>query len=77
VKSKDKLKELRSQSGEQLSLSLKEGVKQIFTLRCQSAAERLEAPSEIRKTRREIARIKTILRQRELDAAKSQGADKK
>jgi large subunit ribosomal protein L29 len=35
-------------------------------LRVQSATERVEAPSEIIKARRDIARIKTILREREL-----------
>jgi ribosomal protein L29 len=34
----------------------------------QSATDRLETPSEIRKAKREVARIKTILRQRELAA---------
>ena len=34
----------------------------LFRLRLQSETERLEAPSEIVKAKREIARIKTILR---------------
>ena len=41
-------------------------MKNLFQLRFQSATERLETPSEIRKSRREIARIKTIMREREL-----------
>jgi len=77
VKSRDKVKELQSMTADQLQLTLKDAIKQIFQLRCQAAAERLDAPSEIRKARREIAQIKTIIRQRELAAAKSQGAVKR
>lgn len=60
--------ELREQSSEQLELLLKETQQNLFRLRLQSETERLEAPSEIIKAKREIARIKTILRQREIEA---------
>ena len=60
--------ELREQSDEQLDLLLKETQQNLFRLRLQSETERLEAPSEIIKAKREIARIKTILRLREIDA---------
>ena len=56
----------RSMSEEQLELSRKDLVKNLFHLRFQSATERLETPSEVRKARREIARIKTIQRERQL-----------
>ena len=55
----------REMSDEQLDLSLKDVVKNLFHLRFQSATERLETPSEIRKAKREVARIKTIQRQRQ------------
>jgi large subunit ribosomal protein L29 len=58
--------EYREMSDEQLELSLKEVVKNLFHLRFQSATERLETPSEILKAKREVARIKTIQREREL-----------
>jgi large subunit ribosomal protein L29 len=58
--------ELREQSTEQLELVLKETQQSLFRLRLQSETERLEAPSEIIKAKREIARIKTILRLREI-----------
>lgn len=58
--------EYRGMSDEQLGLSLKDTVKNLFHLRFQSATERLETPSEIRKAKREIARIKTIQRERQL-----------
>ena len=54
--------ELREQNDEQLELLLKETQQNLFRLRLQSETERLEAPSEIIKAKREIARIKTILR---------------
>ena len=66
--------EYRAMSNEQLELTLKDTVKNLFHMRVQSATDRLETPSEIRKAKREVARIKTILRQRELDARKQQPA---
>ena len=62
--------EYRQLTDEQLELSLKEVVKNLFHLRFQSATERLETPSEIRKARRDIARLKTIQGERERAAAK-------
>ena len=59
-----KAAELREMSDEQLSLSLKESCESFFRLRLQAQTERLDAPSELRKQRREIARIKTIVSQR-------------
>ena len=57
--------ELREHSSEQLEFDLKEQQKLLFNLRLQAATEKLDAPSNLRKFRREIARIKTILRERE------------
>jgi len=68
-----KTAEYRGMSDEQLSLSLKDLVKNLFHLRFQSATERLETPSEIRKAKRQIARIKTIQRERELQKQKPAG----
>ncbi len=53
-------------SDEQLELTLKETIKNLFHLRFQSATDRLETPSEMRKAKQELARIKTILRERQL-----------
>jgi large subunit ribosomal protein L29 len=63
-------------SDEQLALTLREVVQNLFHLRFQSATERLETPSEIMKARREVARLKTIQRERELAAAVKAAADK-
>src|ERR1700747_1879549 len=70
-----KAEEFRAMSDEQLTLTLKETVKNLFHLRVASATDRLETPSEIRKAKRDIARIKTIQRQRELVKLKDLPAD--
>jgi large subunit ribosomal protein L29 len=64
--------EYREMSDEQLDLTRKEVIKNLFHLRFQSATERLETPSEIRKAKRDLARILTIQRERQLAAAKKQ-----
>jgi large subunit ribosomal protein L29 len=71
---KQRLADYRGMSGEQLGLSLKEQEKNLFHLRFQSATDRLETPSEIRKAKKEIARILTVMRERELAAAKKEAA---
>ena len=67
-----KATELREMSDDQLTFSLREAEQELFRLRFQAATEKLDAPSNLQKLRREIARMKTILRQRELETA--QGA---
>lgn len=66
---KTKTRDLREQTSEQLAASLADVQKQLFRLRIQRQTERLEAPSEIIKSKREIARIKTLIRERELAKA--------
>ncbi len=61
-----KASELREMSDDQLVFSLNEAKQSLFNLRFQASTEKLDAPSNLRKTRREIARLCTILRQREL-----------
>jgi large subunit ribosomal protein L29 len=63
-----KASELREMSDEQLVLSLKEAVEKLFRMRIQAQTERLDAPSELRKVRRLVARIKTIQSQRAASA---------
>jgi large subunit ribosomal protein L29 len=71
---KSKPAELREQTDEQLDLLLKETQQNLFRLRLQSETERLEAPSEIIKAKREVARIKTILRLREIETEQKAAA---
>lgn len=62
---------LREMSDEQLDHELRETQKSLFQVRFQSATERNDTPSNVRKLRTEIARIKTVQRERELAAASS------
>ena len=59
-----KAQELREMTDDDLKQTLAETSKRLFELRVQAQAERLDAPSEIRRSRRLIARIKTIQTER-------------
>ncbi len=61
--------ELREMSTEQLQHTLRDTCDVYFRLRIQAQTEKLAAPSEMRRNRRLIARIKTLMRERELAAA--------
>mgnify|MGYP000202237327 CR=1 FL=1 len=52
--------EIREMSDEQLSETLKDSCESLFRLRIQAQTERLDAPSELRRNKRLIARIKTL-----------------
>ena len=62
---KAKLKEFRDKSPEDLQREVTEKQKHLFDLRSQAVTEKLEDPSQLRKTKKEIARIKTILREKQ------------
>ena len=64
-----KTKELRERETSHLSAELTEKQKHLFVLRSQAVTEKLEDPSHLKKTRKEIARIMTERRERELEAA--------
>ena len=66
-----KAKEIRELSVEQLSEKVLELKKDLFNLRLQHATNQLDNPIKIAEVKRDIARIKTVLREREL-AAKSE-----
>jgi len=61
-----KVAELRDMSDEQLELTLAETSAGLFRLRIQAETERLDAPSELRRNRRLIAKIMTVQRERQL-----------
>ena len=64
------IKELREKETGHLKHELLEQQKHLFELRSQAVTEKLEDPSQLKKSRKQIARMKTLLRQRELDAAR-------
>ncbi|HEX5470261.1 MAG TPA: 50S ribosomal protein L29 [Lacipirellulaceae bacterium] len=61
--------ELRDMSDEQLGLTLVEANENLFRLRIKQQTERLDAPSELRRNRRLVARVKTLQTQRAKQAA--------
>lgn len=63
-----KMAELTGLNDAQLGDTLRDVNQRLFRLRLQAATERLEAPSEMRKLRKDIARIKTLQRAREIAA---------
>jgi large subunit ribosomal protein L29 len=71
-----KADELRNMSDQDLAAALRDTQKTLFDLRFQSATDRLETPSMMRKARRDIARIKTIHRERELKKSPAAAATK-
>lgn len=64
-----KVSELREMSDEQLQFTLNEAYENLFRLRLKSQTERLDAPSELLKNRRLVARIKTLQTERQQAAA--------
>ena len=64
------LKEILEKETDHLKHELVEKRKHLFDLRSQAVTEKLEDPSQLRKTRKDIARMQTILRQRELETTK-------
>ncbi len=61
-----KLKELREKLDTELRFDVKQLSQELFDLRFKSSSEGLANPSRIRRIRREIATMNTILREREL-----------
>ncbi len=57
--------ELRELSVEELEGKLAEVTEERFRLRFRSSTEQIDDPSKFRSLRRDIARIKTVLRERE------------
>ena len=58
--------ELRNIADKELAAKLAEAKEELFNLRFQSATGQLESNGRLRTVRRDIARIYTILREREL-----------
>ncbi|MCX7665552.1 MAG: 50S ribosomal protein L29 [Gemmataceae bacterium] len=63
----------RVMTDEQLTLAVRDLEKEIFQLRFKSVTERLDTPTEIKRLRRDIARIKTLQRERELKKENANG----
>jgi large subunit ribosomal protein L29 len=71
-----KIKEIREKDTGALNEELANLQKHLFDLRSQAVTEKLEDPSQIGKAKKDIARMKTVLRQRQLEEQKKAAAAK-
>ena len=60
-----KAKELRQWSPEELRNKENELVDQLFAFRLQKVTGQVESPAKLRQTRRDLARVLTVLRERQ------------
>jgi len=60
------MSEIRTKETGDLRQAASDKTREVFNLRFQKATEKAENPGRIKALRREIARIKTVLREREL-----------
>ncbi|MEW6771575.1 MAG: 50S ribosomal protein L29 [Bacillota bacterium] len=61
-----KAKEIRELTNEELARKIADSKEELFRLRFQLATGQLNNPMKIKEVKRRIARLKTILREREL-----------
>ena len=60
-------KEIRDLTREELLKKIEESKEELFNLRFNQATGNLEKPSRLRELRKQVARMKTVLRERELN----------
>ncbi len=60
-----KIEDLRKLTTEELQEKIKESKEELFNLRFQQATGTLEKPVRLRELRKDVARMKTIIRERE------------
>ncbi|CDF11708.1 50S ribosomal protein L29 [Mycoplasma sp. CAG:776] len=68
-----KIKDLRELSDKELESKIIETKKELFNLRMKQSTGTLEKPSKIRELRKDVARMKTILKERELAGGNTDG----
>ena len=64
-----KASELRGRSADELTKELQSPLRAQFNLRMQKATQQLNNTSQIRKVRRDIARVRTLLNQKKAETA--------
>ena len=69
-----KTADFRSMTNEELNEKLKSLKTELFNLRFQHATNQLQNPMMLNTTKKDIAKVKTILRERELAAGKGSKA---
>ena len=63
-----KMTEIRKLTTQELNKKLEENKKELFNLKFASATGTLEKPHRIKELRHEVAKIKTVIRERELSS---------
>ena len=66
MKTKEQMKALQAKTMAELDTDLKDKKSELFNLRFQKATGQLENTAAIRECKKSIARVKTVIRQREL-----------
>ena len=74
VENVDVVTELRELPDEDLVIRLRDGKEELFNLRFQAATGQLENHGRLRAVRKDIARIYTIMRERELGITGAESA---
>ncbi len=67
-----KASEIREMNPDELVDELETLQRKLFDIRTQAVTEKLEDPSQLTKAKRDVARLKTILRERELAQPESE-----
>ena len=67
-----KMVEIRKLTTEDLNKKLDEIKKELFNLKFSAATGNLEKPHRIKELRHEVAKIKTVIRERELNEGKEE-----
>lgn len=65
------LNKMREMTDAELQAELEKMKKELFNLRFQHVTGQLENPLQMREIKRNIARVKTIIREKELDKAQA------
>ena len=66
-----KVNEIRNLTTDEIVAKIKETKEELFNLRFQQATGNLDKPSKIKDLRHTVARLKTVLRERELEESSS------
>ena len=67
--SRTRVKEMRERQSSELAEDIEKLNKESFELRLKASTESLSSPARFRQIRKDVARLKTILREREIQAA--------
>ena len=68
-----KVKQIRELTNDELTQKIKELKNELFNLRFQAATGQLDNPMRIRQVRKTIARVKTVLTEKEMESQKASG----